>query len=386
MSIMLQATRASFLNSASSFQRAIRPLHSLSRLHVTSSSPALTRIWAQNIKPRYLPTKKGEFYITSLQSHQPTTELHIGLFNIINQMKSVALSANQRIKDLHPEANVRIHQVVAAVMLATQKYFTEGGDLAMLFGPLKEEAQADLFSWLDRTCKNIQSAKDDRMLNAALFGLPGCENNDRFFPIEELEEKQVSFHGRIEVWPSFGRKIEIGRLVNVILHLDNDSAKAVTISASHAIYNSPNLSGAAIGRLTSTADLMERHISLALRIPYTEKLQSYVDRLNAENEKHDSSNLTGKTSGKIHILVPPDIRAQISAVSMLAQETIDRFQPIQNAITIAAGKKGNRLPRLHITQANIPVKQNMKKLDEWIERTTLQNYLNPYLSMKRSSL
>ncbi len=77
-------------------------------------------------------------------------------------------------------------------------------------------------------------------------------------------------------------------------------------------------------------------------------IQKYIDWLN------NSTIFVGKTGGKTKVVVPPDFRSEFSAVSLLDEDTNKRLKSIQEDLKPLT-PEGNRLPNLHITQANKPV-------------------------------
>lgn len=296
---------------------------------------------------------------------------NIGLYNVLNILKSVAFTADAKFKE-DGQDKVRYHHLDAAVALAVLDYLKAGKNPTFLFGEQPPEVIAQLMSFLESKAKDIESASDDRTLNAAVFGGPAFKLIDAYFPIEYIDEKSSSFRGHVVINSSFGDEIKEGTLVNVALRLDEESKGSVTASAKAAIESSLQFKDATIGRLTGTKDLEERHVTLGARLPYTKALGELVAKINAEG------GLMGKTVGKLKVVVPPDIRAQFSAVSMVDDETIRTIQPLQREITLAAGAEGNKLPPLHVTQANKFVEIDHEKLAVFERLTSIAEKLKSY--------
>ena len=138
-----------------------------------------------------------------------------------------------------------------------------------------------------------------------------------------------------------------GDIVNVQLRVRERDAQQLVDSIK------PQLEqlGMVVGRLTSTDDTTERHVSLGLRMRLTEELKELVWNINKE-----VMGLKFKTAGKMNVVTPMDIRSRRSAISLLSNTTIEVLKEIQIQLHKTTGNAGNKLPPLHITHGNMPIK------------------------------
>lgn len=129
------------------------------------------------------------------------------------------------------------------------------------------------------------------------------------------------------------------------------------------------------GRLTGTNDSEERHVSLALRIPYSLELISIVGTLNRRIKSH-----TFKTSGNLVVVTPMDIRTGCSVLSEISPESEKLFKELQHELYATLENTGNNLPPMHITQGNAKIRpageEEMINLHKALP--TLEEHLSNY--------
>lgn len=197
----------------------------------------------------------------------------------------------------------------------------------------------------------IAAGIDDELLNRAYNNYHILDEDGRFPLVFEKTQKSTSFGGQFVIQHSFATDAPFKQkeLVNVQFIIDPNAAAQLV----EVVRKKLESIGLVIGRLTGKEDTTERHVSLALRIPYSQELAALVDHLNTKINK-----LTFRTAAMLKITTPPDIRTACSAVDLLDESSEFSFSTLkewQEEIHKVAGKRGNDLPPLHVTHGNSPI-------------------------------
>lgn len=272
--------------------------------------------------------------------------------NMFNQIKSLAFGLDGLFKSTG-QTNVKFHQVTAAVFLAIYEKM-EAHDLDALreiFGDaINNSAELESMRiFLADVVTGIKAAKDDRALNDVMNNYRYVDQPGRFPSYITDEPARSQFKGRLVINHSYQKKeiLEPGDTVNVVLTIDGTDATQLV----RVVLKQLEDLGLVVGRLTSTTDTAERHVSFGLRMQYTDELGVLVRHLN----ETVLPTLTLETVAKLQVVTPMDIRTSRSAISLLSDETCAVLQELQKQIYQATGDTGNQLPRLHITHGNSPI-------------------------------
>lgn len=271
---------------------------------------------------------------------------------ILNKLKSLALGVDTLFKETKA-GDIKFHHAVAAVYQSVFNLMeSENFDaLREIFGEAADDCESMglmrqvLSEFVDGF---VAAGTDEAALNRVYNDFRILDKEGRFpLRIEPTEESSI-FHGHIVVTNSFNIEapVEVDTLVNVTLTIDRaDASQLVAVIR-------PQLQSIGLieGRLTGTQDTQERHVSLALRIPYNEMLGQEVEKINNQLRK-----MTLSTAAELKVVTPTDIRTKMSALGLLTSESCEILHSWQAAIHKAAKKEGNRLPALCITHGNCPV-------------------------------
>ncbi len=270
----------------------------------------------------------------------------------LNKLKSLSLGIDDLFKKTSMGA-IKYHHAVSAVYQSIYLLIeNDQSALREILGNLVDDRETiDLMRIVLREFVDEfnTAGTDDQKLNRAYTNFKVLDKDGRFPLRIESTPKSSAFRGHLTVTDSFNIKapLEIGKLVNVTLTIDpNDAAKMVDV-----VKDQLEAIGLVIGRLTGTQDTTERHVSLALRLPYTADLGLVVNKINTE-----INSLTFTTAAKLNIVTPTDIRTSESAVEVVSDSSCNVLQKWQELIYTAAGLPGNKLPALHITHGNRPIK------------------------------
>lgn len=310
---------------------------------------------------------------------------------MFNQLKSIALGLDSLFKSTG-QTQVKFHQVNAAVFLAVAKkleefetnylkyhsdpvavakdigtadlnhaaefikYHKRGEKRAVLiklFGDNVHETSDEevdaLCDFIHDVARGIESASDDRALNNVMNNYRYVDMPGRFPSYIDDEPQRSSFKGHLVINHSYQKKdtLEPGDTVNIVLTIDRGDATALV----HVVQPQLEALGLVVGRLTSTTDTAERHVSFGLRMSYTAELGQLVQRLNDDVLPQ----MTLETAAQLQVVTPMDIRTSRSAISLLSPETCERLRALQQQVYAASGATGNDLPRMHITHGNSPI-------------------------------
>ena len=301
---------------------------------------------------------------------------------VINHLKQLALTVDTLLKK-DAQNHVKFHQADAAVTKAALEAINTNNSEILSLLEINDENRDEIKTLLEYKSQQISAAGDEKALNNAVFGGGIFGYFDAIFPKKSVAEEKTRFMGKLEISPATqDREIREGSLVNVTVVLDRSSAIAVTQCAGTAIsaFNREYQLGLQTGRLTSLADTEQRHVSLALRAPYSEALQATVGQLDrdffipADEEKR----FVGSTRGELVLVLPPDIRAAFSTISSLDEQTKVKLLDVQQKIAATLQGQGNKLPPLHITQSNMPITIDARRLMAFNRSTTLHALLSQF--------
>lgn len=249
--------------------------------------------------------------------------------------------------------HVKYHQVAASVYLALYDAFAQNDKkaLTMIFGNKVKNVHAmqTYRSLIIDIVTDIKNAKTDVEINKVLNNYLFVDQEGRFpKKIEHYAEPSL-FSGTIVIRPAFNQKVFLknGDIVNVVLTINLKDLPAVI----EPIRESLLTFGVKEGRLTGTNDSEERHVSLALRIPYSLELKNIVETLNRRIKIH-----TFKTSGNLVVVTPMDIRTGCSVLSEISPESEKLFKELQRELYATLENTGNNLPPMHITQGNAKIR------------------------------
>lgn len=271
---------------------------------------------------------------------------------IFNTLKQYAYGLDGLFKATG-QSGVKFHQVSAAVFCTALDILnTKNLDLLRtIFGDVVNEPEAleAMHTFISDVVAGIKTASDDQALNNVMNNYRYVDQAGRFPSYIIDEPSSFQFKGRLVINHSYQKKetFDVGDIVNVVLTLDRTDAGQLVSTLREQLEGL----GLEVGRLTSTTDTAERHVSLALRIPYTDELCELVKCLN----ETVIPALTLETAAKLQVVTPMDIRTSRSAISLVSDTTSKSLHSIQQQVYQAAGREGNQLPRLHITHGNSPV-------------------------------
>lgn len=272
--------------------------------------------------------------------------------NMFNTLKGLALGLDACFK-ANNQSHVKYHLVASAVYQAIYDLFeAEDMDaLRAIFGNVIEDQHTlhVMRSMVIDIVEEAQAAQSDSSLNNVLNNWRTVDQKGRFQSYVINEPEVSTFRGRVVINHSYQKKpvFETGDVVNVVLTIDRRDVAALVQTVKPQLQEL----GLEVGRLTGTTDTDERHVSLGLRMPYTEKLAEVVGHMNEKVLPQ----LTFKTAAQLRVVTPMDIRSSRSAISLLDEDTVHMLQQLQKEIVQASGNTGNQLPQLHITHGNSPI-------------------------------
>ena len=324
---------------------------------------------------------------------------------IFNIMKSDALGLDVLFKT-NGQNHVKFHLVAAAIYQTIYDLMTSKDDdaLRQIFGDLVHEN--DAMQVMQQLITDVvfaaRASTTDTELNDVMNNFRFVDKPERFQSRIEPEIIATSFKptfkGHLVINHAYKHKdtLEPGDIVNVVLTLDEADADNM-VEEIHCQLESLGLE---IGRLTGTTNTSERHVSLALRIPYTKDLGDLVLSMNDELlqpiEIFTSNTPLRRffsTAGELQIVTPMDIRTSCSAVSLLKRNSAySVLENMQRMIHYVAKIKGNSLPPLHITHGNKPIiPANAERLKQVFDaapvlKTYLENYNLDLVTAIRQSI
>jgi len=271
---------------------------------------------------------------------------------ILNKLKSFALGLDAFFKK-QTQKSIKYHHAISAVYQSTLELMQarEINKLRDILGDAVDdhEAMALMQVVLSEFVEGfIAAGIDDQALSRVSNNFKILDKEGRFPLYIDPIPAISSFSGRVIITDSFDSKaqLEEGKLVNVTMTIDRKDAAALV----EVVRAQLEAMGLVVGRLTGTDDTVERHVSFALRIPYTSALGEIVAKLNDE-----MPNFTFSTAAKLKIVTPPDIRTSQSALELLDNRSCEILHQWQVTLHEAAGQFGNKLPPLHITHGNSPI-------------------------------
>ncbi|OGT06276.1 MAG: hypothetical protein A2X78_01365 [Gammaproteobacteria bacterium GWE2_37_16] len=274
----------------------------------------------------------------------------LAITDFFSAIKSVALGMDACLK-ANGQKDVKFHQVYSSVILAIRPLLESHPHEVYELFHLNEDPEitGKMLGFLRQQEGLINAAGlDDVRLNAAVSGGPVFPLIDQLVPVTFIDESVSQFRGELKISASFDAKkaiadIKPGEAVNIRLSLNPDDARRITEN-SHV-----EQLGFKQGRLTSTEDTTERHVSIALRTPFRPEVLNFIEAKNRQLRER-----AFETAGKQKIVVPPDIRTQVSILTLISQSSIQAIEELRKEVAgLAPG--GNKLPPLHITQGNMPV-------------------------------
>ncbi|MDF1685074.1 MAG: hypothetical protein P1U36_10525 [Legionellaceae bacterium] len=270
---------------------------------------------------------------------------------IFNALKQYAYGLDGLFKAAG-QTDVKFHQVSAAMHATLLDIITSQNIEALrsILGDVVDDsaalaAMSELFS---DVVDGTNSAATDAEKNNVLNNYRLVDRDDRFKSYIEKEPATSSFQGQLVINHSFKKKdtLEVGDIVNVVLTINHDDATHLV----GVVQAQLEALGLVVGRLTGTANTTERHVSLLLRATFSDELAACVSDINKQ-----LSELSFQTAGDLRVVTPMDIRTSRSAISLVAEESVERLKVFQEMLATAAGYAGNQLPQLHITHGNSPV-------------------------------
>jgi len=271
---------------------------------------------------------------------------------MLNKLKSLALGLDEFFKK-NGQPSIKFHQATSAVYQSAYKIIQGGSHVSLqaIFGDFSDDKvsmelmEAVLGEFVDSF---VAAGTDDMALNRASYNFRILDQEGRFPLRIEPEKSSSDFQGRVVVTSAFNvdTKPNVGELVNVSLSINPDDAEKLV----DIVREQLEAIGLVIGRLTSTDNKIERHVSLALRIPFSNALNETVNALNNEINSH-----VFRTAGQLKVVTPTDIRTSQSAVELLDENTCKILRQWQIMLHESAGQVGNKLPPLHITHGNSPI-------------------------------
>ena len=241
----------------------------------------------------------------------------------------------------------------AVEFIAYHKRNEKKGVLSKIFGDnlhgTSEEELDAMYDFISDVAHGIQNASDDRALNNVMNNYRYVDQTGRFPSYIDEEPRRAQFKGRLVINHSYQKKdtFEHGDTVNIVLTLDRGDASSLV----DVVQPQLEALGLIVGRLTSTTDTAERHVSFGLRMSYTHELGQLVQKLNTQV----LPNMILETAAQLQVVTPMDIRTSRSAISLLSPETCELLRTLQHQIYVASGAPGNDLPRMHITHGNSPI-------------------------------
>ena len=305
----------------------------------------------------------------------------------LKEVKELALAIDTLFKDDYkkgdPRGGILYPQAFAAAML-------------MVLNSVEGDAKR-IYDQLDSSY--LASQKNKLSLGQINEAYRDFDTIRTFAPMEHVPEKSTSFEGEFEIrlshirletvqkelkigqwvqdkngetktltakeverlksstFENFNKEISLveGELVNVAIKLTTESSVKIRDAAASVI--EPR--GFKVGRLTGLKETKaeeERHVTLGLRMPYTRQMQEDIDK---------QKKFIGRTAGRLDLVTPSHIRTGASAVSMLDKRTEKSLILIQEKLQ---SKRSDKLPPLHITQGNMPIKaSSLEKLKKVIK-------------------
>lgn len=277
----------------------------------------------------------------------------------LTQGKAFAFGLDALFKETS-QTNVKYHQVTAAYYQALYDVFLENDKetIINIFGKKANNVHAlqTYRSLVIDIVNDIKEAKTDIALNKVLNDHLFVDQEGRFPKKIEHYSKPSAFSGQLVIRHAFKEKdkesFQKNDIVNVVLTINEEDIPSLVDPIKEPLLSF----GVTEGRLTGTDDSKERHVSLALRVPYSSELRRVIDELNTR-----INTLRFRTSGNLLVVTPMDIRTSCSVLSEIEPDSEAHLKLLQHEIYSALENRGNNLPQMHITQGNAKTKPSTKQ-------------------------